>query len=85
MFNPKTLHSLTEQFSNLFLNGAHESQDQLKRNVRALLDSTFTKLNVVSRDEFEAQETVLNKTRSKLEVLEKQLSELEKVINKKDA
>jgi len=82
MFNQKTLNSLTEQFANLFANGAHDSQEQLKGNVRALLDSTFTKLNLVSRNEFEAQEVVLKKTRSKLEALEEQLSELEKVIKK---
>ncbi len=49
----------------------------LERNINALLQSTFTKMMLVSREEFDVQTEVLSRTRQKLEALEKKLSELE--------
>ena len=49
----------------------------LDKNIHALLRSTFTKLELVSREEFEVQTEVLRRTREKLEALEKKLNELE--------
>lgn len=53
-------------------------KQDLERNFRAVLQSTFNKLDLVSREEFDAQAGVLLKTRNKVEALEKQLVELEK-------
>jgi BMFP domain-containing protein YqiC len=50
---------------------------ELDKNIHALLQSAFTKLALVSREEFDIQAEVLRKTREKLEMLEKKLSELE--------
>lgn len=49
----------------------------LDKNIHALLRSTFTKLELVSREEFDLQTEVLRRTREKLEALEKKLYELE--------
>ena len=49
----------------------------LEKNIHALLQSAFTKLALVSREEFDVQTEVLRQTREKLESLEKQLSTLE--------
>ncbi len=49
----------------------------LDKNIHALLQSAFTKLALVSREEFEVQTEVLLRTREKLEALEKKLVELE--------
>lgn len=49
----------------------------LDKNIHALLQSAFTKLALVSREEFDIQSEVLRKTREKLESLEKKLAELE--------
>lgn len=49
----------------------------LEKNIHALLQSAFTKLALVSREEFDVQAEVLRKTREKLDAIEKQLSELE--------
>ena len=50
--------------------------------LRSLLESSLQKLNLVSREEFDAQQAVLLRTREKLEALEQQLAELEKNINR---
>jgi BMFP domain-containing protein YqiC len=49
----------------------------LEKNIHALLQSAFTKLALVSREEFDVQTEVLRQTREKLDALEQQLSALE--------
>lgn len=49
----------------------------VEKNLNALLKSVFTKLELVTREEFEVQSEVLRNTREKLIALEKKLAELE--------
>ncbi len=48
----------------------------LQRNLKALLNQQFAQLDLVTREEFDAQTRVLARTREKLEALEKRLAEL---------
>lgn len=50
----------------------------LEKNLRALLASAFSRLDLVTREEFDVQREVLARTRAKLEALEARLAELEK-------
>jgi hypothetical protein len=50
----------------------------LEKNLRALLASAFSRLDLVTREEFDVQREVLARTRAKLEALEAKLAELEK-------
>ena len=52
-------------------------QADLERNFEAVLGSTFEKLHLVSRDEFDVQRRVLERTREKLTRLEAELQSLE--------
>lgn len=49
----------------------------LEKNVRAMLNQGFSKLDLLTREEFEIQAEVLARTRAKLEALEKRVAELE--------
>jgi len=49
----------------------------VERNLNALLKGAFTKMELVTREEFEVQAEVLRHTREKLEALEARLAELE--------
>lgn len=49
----------------------------LEKNINALLKSMFTKMELVTREEFEVQAEVLRNTRQKLDMLEAKLAELE--------
>ena len=51
----------------------------LETNMRALLASFVTRLDLVSREEFDVQRQVLLRTREKLARLEAQVAELERV------
>jgi BMFP domain-containing protein YqiC len=49
----------------------------IEKNIDALLKGIFTKMELVTREEFDVQKEVLKRTRQKLEELEKKLSEIE--------
>lgn len=49
----------------------------LEKNARTLLASGFAKLDLVSREEFDIQTQVLQRTREKLKALEARLDRLE--------
>ena len=52
-------------------------QQDLESNFRAVLRASLTKLDLVSRDEFDAQMRVLERTRARLEELERKVASLE--------
>jgi hypothetical protein len=78
MIHQKLIDSLSGQFSQL-LAGRPDlpGQQELQSQVRSMLQGTFAKLDLVPRDEFEAQQAVLMRTRDKLEQLEQRLAALE--------
>ena len=51
---------------------------EIEKNVRAMMNQGFQKMDLVTREEFELQTKVLAKTREKLEVLEAKVAALEK-------
>jgi BMFP domain-containing protein YqiC len=52
-------------------------QADIENNLKSGLESGLQKMNLVTREEFEIQSAILLKTREKLELLEKKISELE--------
>ena len=50
----------------------------LERNFKALLQSGLERMELVTREEFDLQRAVLERTRAKLEAMEARLAELEK-------
>ena len=53
------------------------TQRDLESNFRAVLRASLAKLDLVTRDEFDTQSRVLERTRSRLEALEARLKVLE--------
>ncbi|HEX8403758.1 MAG TPA: accessory factor UbiK family protein [Duganella sp.] len=49
----------------------------IEKNVKSMMTQGFSKLDLVTREEFDIQTQVLAKTRAKLETLETRLAELE--------
>ena len=71
--------SETSQASSFFdriASGEEKFLSQLDRNAKTLLQSALTRLDVVSREEFDAQAAVLKRTRERLEILEAQIEAL---------
>ncbi|MGI4812556.1 MAG: accessory factor UbiK family protein [Janthinobacterium lividum] len=49
----------------------------IERNVKAMMAQGFSKLDLVTRDEFDVQSQVLARTRARLEELERKVAALE--------
>jgi len=81
MINHKLIEGLSEQFSQLLQTPNLPGQDAMQEQVRHLLQSTFARMDLVTREEFDAQQAVLARTRDRLEQLEQQLALLEKQVN----
>lgn len=47
-----------------------------EKNLRALVQNTFQRLDLVSREEFDAQKEVLRRTQERVESLEKEIDSL---------
>ena len=78
MADMKLIDDLARQISAIIPAGMKEMQDDLAKNIRTLIEGTLAKLDLVTREEFDAQSRVLARTREKLEQLEKTVVELEK-------
>lgn len=56
--------------------GGTGAREELDRNLRALAQSALTRLDLVSREEFDAQAQVLQRTRERVAQLERELEQL---------
>jgi BMFP domain-containing protein YqiC len=74
MLNSKTLDELAARIGKAF--EASPAKD-IEKNVKALLQSGLSRLDLVTREEFDVQVAVLRKTREKVERLEARVAELE--------
>ncbi|MBL0285487.1 MAG: accessory factor UbiK family protein [Zoogloea sp.] len=74
MANPKILDEIGSKVSELL---ASSPAKDLEKNARALLASGFSKLDLVTREEFEVQREVLARTCEKLAELERRVAHLE--------
>ena len=77
---PPPLSQVLEQVNELV--GGSGLGGEVERNARALAQSALGKLDVVSRDEFDAQSEILKRTRDRVQALESELEQLTEVLNK---
>jgi BMFP domain-containing protein YqiC len=74
----RALDDLAQKLAALVPPGLAAAEDDLKATFRAALQTGLAKMDLVTREEFEVQRLVLQRTREKLEALERQLAELER-------
>jgi ubiquinone biosynthesis accessory factor UbiK len=83
MFDPKAIDDIANRLAGAIPPGLNNLKEDLEKTFRAILQGALGKLDLVTREEFEVQKMVLAKTRSKLEDLEKRVTEMEQtVLNK---
>ena len=73
----ESVESLASKLAESVPAGLRAMREDLETNFRSVLRASLSKLDLVTRDEFEVQEAVLARTRAKLETLEAKLEELE--------
>jgi len=72
--NSRMLDELTARIGQAFENSPAKD---LEKNLKALLSTSLARLDLVTRQEFDIQREVLQRTREKVEVLEVRVAELE--------
>ena len=80
MINPQNIEQVLDSLRRAVPGGLAQ---EVEKNLRAALTAALAKLDLVTREELEVQAAVLARTRARLEELEKQVAELEKVLLKK--
>jgi BMFP domain-containing protein YqiC len=72
--NQKLLDDINDRLKAVL---AQSPAADLERNLRTLLGSALTRLDLVSREEFDIQRELLARTQARLQELEKQVAALE--------
>lgn len=83
MKKPDFLIDLNKKLCDALPPGLQTMKKDLEKNFHAVLQGTFNKLDLVTRDEFDAQTKVLARTRKKIEALEAEIKKLEKLLEDK--
>ena len=76
MINTHTIEDLVNSLTSQLPSGLSDLKKETENNIRAILQQQFTKLDLVTREEFDVQSAVLARTRAKLEALEKTIADL---------
>lgn len=73
----ESIENLARKLVDAVPEGLRSVREDLENNFRSVLRASLSKLDLVTRDEFDVQEAVLLRTRQKLEALEARLEEFE--------
>jgi hypothetical protein len=77
-FDPRLIDDLARRLAGSVPEGVMALRRDLEQNFKGVLQSQLARLDLVTREEFDVQATVLRRTREKLAALEQRLAELEK-------
>ncbi len=78
MIDARLLEEFSQKLEALIPPGMEALRQEVRGNARSLLQATLARMELVTREEFDAQKAVLARTREKLEALEQRMKELEK-------
>lgn len=76
MFNPKQFDDLAQKLYASLPTSLQAIETEAQEKFKEILQATFSRLDLVSREEFDVQTKVLARTREKLESLQKQIDML---------
>ena len=80
MIDNQTINQISDKISELLPPGLQQVKADFDSRVRQLLQQQLANLEMVSREEFDIQARVLERTRAKLEAVEARLETLEKTL-----
>lgn len=77
MPGPELIDRIGAQIADLIPEPLRGAREELHRNIGVVLQQAFSRMDLVSREEFDTQSEVLARTRAKLEQLEQTVRDLE--------
>lgn len=84
MLLPKQLEDLAKKLYTALPQNIQVLEEEVKQQFKEVLQSAFTHLDLVTREEFDVQLKVLAKTRDKVDSLEKAIQQLIQEKNRTD-
>lgn len=76
MFESKQLDELTQKLFAAIPASFQAVEQDIQQKIKAVLQTAFTHMDLVTREEFDIQTKVLARTREKLELLQQQVDHL---------
>ena len=76
MIDLRMIDELTRKLGEALPPGVTQAKDELENQIRAVLTGAFERMNLVGREEYDAQCALLEEAREKIEALENRLDNL---------
>ena len=83
MLDDKKIDSIIRQILNKLPDELKQVRQDFEKNLKSALHSSFSKMDLVTREEFDVQAELLSRTRAKIEEMEKTVTALEQTLSKK--
>ncbi len=77
MIDPKNIDELAQRITSLMPESATRFQAEIEKNLKAGLKGVLQKMDLVTREEYDVQTAILERSREKLAQLEQRVAELE--------
>ena len=77
MMDLRIIDELTRKLGDALPPGVAQAKDELENQFRTVLTGAFERMNLVGREEYDAQCAILEQTRQKLEMLQARLDGLQ--------
>ncbi|MDF2179074.1 accessory factor UbiK family protein [Aliiglaciecola sp. CAU 1673] len=84
MLDPKKLEEIAKHISDAIPPGVKQVAEGAEAKVKQVLQAQLSKLDFVSREEFDVQTQVLIRTREKLTAMEERLAKLEQELSERE-
>ena len=84
MIDAKKIDEIASKLNDAIPPGAKAFQEDMHNQFKQILQSMLIKMDLVTREEFDAQSKVLARTRQKIEDLEKVVAALEEKNNREE-
>ena len=75
MIDPKLFDDLARRLAESVPGGLRQMQIDMEKNFRAVLQTAFSRMDLVTREEFEVQRQLLQRARIQLDDLERRLDQ----------
>ena len=82
MINDNLIRNLGEQLGR-FVSDAR-SRDDMQQSLNAIVQNVFSRLDLVTREQFDAQLETLERTRAQLEHLEAELARMQQLLSDRE-
>ena len=83
MTRAREFEDFIQQFLRLLPRDLSRSREDFEKVVRASMNAAFSRMNLVTREEFDVQSQLLANTRAALDELQEQIAGMEKKLSEK--